>query len=245
MTDDSDALIRELTTLTRYADAVRNMMSSASAQAPQQAVGADPTGTVSVSIDAAGLPERITVRTEWIRRLDPAELGPAVALAYERAMSDRLTGWEETLHSSGWAADFEEFKEGMESGVLPQSGPLTPTLPEASTAPTRPLSEVTEDAISAFDVLPTLPTLAELGRVSEGSVARGRLTLRLSRDGGLSAEIDPEWAERQSAAGLMTHLDQALGIIRLKASREDTRTDPTAGLSSLLAEALALIKQPH
>ena len=119
-------------------------------------------------------------------------------------------------------------------------------MPLPNPAPiTRPLSDIAEDAVAALERATTSaqPALAELESPVEASVARGRIDLGYTRSGGLAATVDADWAGGQSASMLMTYLDQAVDMLRLKVSRS-SEADPAApfgDLDALLGEAMAYL----
>jgi hypothetical protein len=68
----TDHLLRDLRQLQQYAAGLRGLLTDADAQAPQQAVGTDRTGTVSVVLGPDGLPNSVRVTSDWRPRRQSA-----------------------------------------------------------------------------------------------------------------------------------------------------------------------------
>ncbi|MBZ4323526.1 hypothetical protein [Streptomyces huiliensis] len=81
---------------------IQRLMSDMRERVPREATGSDPQGAVTVRLAADGLPERVTLATDWQRRQTPDALTSAITAAYESALRERMEGWSRQLEETDW-----------------------------------------------------------------------------------------------------------------------------------------------
>ncbi|MCX4746689.1 hypothetical protein OG455_14370 [Kitasatospora sp. NBC_01287] len=243
-----DDILRDLQHLNTHLAGLRSALAATQEALPRRAEGTDRSKTVTVLIGPDDLPLSIEVGPDWSRRLRPAELGGAVVEAGQRAVVQRLAGWQEEAGRAAWQAVPSELPDGggpVAEPPVAEAPPadLTALLGDLSQVAPRPLEELVEDVLDSLDQAAAPPAPVE-GR---GSDQAGRLTLVLSPGGLTACELDESWAAERSSAELNRALARALAQAHsgladaLRAARDRTATGPDA----LLREALALLSDPR
>lgn len=240
----SDAdFMRELQRIQRYAAGMGSLLARAQEHAPPEATGADRTGAVRVALGPDGLPEHVRVEAGWQQRLDPTGFGAAVGEAFTNATANRIEAWTAALRDEGWMSDLERLRTGADTpdADVPAASPHP-----ATAGRPRPLDVVTEDVLAAFEALDAHTSRPPAPPEGSGVAADGRLTVSLSRAGGVSCTADPQWLSQADRTTLIAALDEALAAARADlAAAAEREPEPAAGLDRLFTEALDLLKPEH
>jgi hypothetical protein len=118
----------------------------------------------------------------------------------------------------------------------------------------RPIDQVAEDIINAFDQVGSFATFDQVSSFAApspqaargaGSSRSGKLVLTLSQGGLVSCTADSEWVSAQTATTLMNALGEALSAARTDLEDSIPRPAPAGSLDRLVAEALALLRDPR
>lgn len=238
--------LEELRRMQQYAFALRDLMQRAGDCAPQSSSGTDPAGAVTITLDSDGLPDSITVASDWKQRTSPETLANAVTEAFEAASAQRMKEWEEALEEAGWSADFER----MKASAVPSVADTGRAVPAVDTArapwPPRPIDQITEDLLGAFDALDAWAANPSAATGTSAPDGARRCALSLSREHGLRCEIDPKWASGKTGVMLTTALREALAEAResLHEASQSSAANPTAGTDQLFAEVMTLLQDP-
>lgn len=241
MTDD---LMRELTQIQQYATGLQGLLATAQAEAPRSSEGTDRTGTVRVFLDSDGLPSSFRVEFGWNRKIAAEHFGGAVLEAFQAAMGERLAVWTRTLEEQGWQAQADQLRLDLEEASTPGDIPPAFRQPTEVVNP-RPIDQVAEDMIKAFDQVGSFAAPSPQATTGTGSSRSGKLVLTLSKGGLVSCTADSEWVSAQTAATLMNALGEALSAARTDLENSTPRPAPSGSLDRLVAEALALLGDPH
>lgn len=243
MTDD---LMRELAQIQQYATGLQGLLATAQAEAPHSSEGTDRTGTIRVFLDSDGLPSSFRVEFGWNRKIAAEHFGGAVLEAFQAALAERLTVWTSTLNEQGWAAQANQLRLDIEEQpAASTSGEIPPALrrPTEVVNPC-PIDQVAEDMIKAFDQVESFAVPSPQATRGTGSSRSGKLVLTLSKAGLVSCTADSEWVSAQTAATLMNALGEALSAARADLENSAPRPAPSGNLDRLVAEALALLRDP-
>lgn len=109
----------------------------------------------------------------------------------------------------------------------------------------RTLDLVTEDLLAAFRALDERTSRPPAPVQGTGSAASGRLTVTLSRAGGLSCQADPGWLSQVDRGTLSAVLDDALVAARAElTAAAGAQNEPDTRLDQLFHEALAILDDP-
>ena len=246
--------IQELARIQRYAAGLLGLLNQAQAQAPRAAEGADSSGAVRVQLGPGGFPESVRVESGWERRLRPEAFGAAVGEAFQAAMGERLAAWTTTLQDAGWQRDFDRLRHGATGGSTSggvNGGNGVPPALRRPAAPLRPRSmdQLAEDMIKAFDNIDQFTAPPAERAPATGAATGGKLTVTLSRTGGMTCTAEPRWVAEQSAAKLMNAVGEALAAAKAElartASSAQAAAPGAARLDGLLAEAMAYLSDPR
>jgi hypothetical protein len=109
----------------------------------------------------------------------------------------------------------------------------------------RPIDQVAEDMINAFDQVGSFVAPSPQATRGIGSSRSGKLVLTLSQGGLVSCTADSEWVSAQTAATLMNALGEALSAARTDLENRTPRPAPSESVDRLVAEALALLRDPR
>jgi len=185
--------------------------------------GSDASGVVTVSLGAAGLPERIDLDDGWRRAVGVDDFAAAITQACGGAHRARF---DATDADSGWMAEVSAVLayidgEGPEPRSLPQgegTHTASPHLPD--------LSGLLADVVAA-DLMEDAGRAAEAGPPRYcGSAGAGRLTLTLDATGKLICEADPDWVGRQETRDLRDALASALAGLHAERRAAATSRSP-------------------
>lgn len=243
--------MQELAQIQRYAAGLQGLLNQAQAQAPRAAEGADSSGAVRVQLGPDGFPQSVRVESDWQRRLRPEAFSPAVDQAFQSAMGERMSAWTTTLQEAGWQQDFERLRgrgqDDTRNGGRPGDqipAALRRQVPEVRP---RPMDELAEDMINAFDNLDEFTAAPAPQPPGTGTSAAGKVTVTLSRTGGMTCTAEPRWVAEQSAAKLMNAVGEALNAAKADLARTAgaATAAPTGRLDGLLAEAMAYLNDPR
>lgn len=167
--------------------------------------GSDPSGTVTVRLDADGQFDGVTVANNWRDKVEPSELGAALLTAFQQAHVVRLTRWAEALPDP--AAE--------PTPPPPRSNPFgLPTLhdpPPAEKVERFDREQVMGDLLGALDGLTAVAPArtADQAPVS-GADQRGHVTVTVGSDGMPSAvDVDAAWATGAPLAQLIRTIEEA------------------------------------
>ncbi|MDT3398186.1 hypothetical protein RKE29_16310 [Streptomyces sp. B1866] len=247
MTDD---IIRELSQFQGYTQKLQRLISELQNTAPQHAEGTDAQGAVTVRLHPDGLPESISVASDWQRRRRPDDIGPAVVEAFEAAMNERLERWSRTLQQSGWEARAEQLDRSVpdtfSSGRAPAESPVILGTNPRNVVPRR-LDEVAEELLTLFGTIGQSDT--EDGGTPEvtGTSAGRRVSITVTRGAVAFCAVDTEWAGRQSSVRLNQAFGEALSDARSRLDStvaETGGTGPARQLDGLLSEAMTILADP-
>ncbi len=248
-------------------------MSDMREQVPQDVTGTDADGVVTLKLAADGLPERVTVVTDWQVRLRADGLGTAVVEAYETALNERLKVWERSLADSDWERRAERFDaefptpddvspafgESFSGARSTFAGPAGDEVARQRAAHTdvpefdlryvvpRPLDEVAEEMLSLFAPGGPADAAPEDARQVTGVAAARNVHITVAEGALISCEVDPGWAAGRSAVRLNQALAEALADARGKLGErgpDDGRGVSTEQLDGLFKEALAILNDP-
>ena len=163
------------------------------------ATGRDPTGAVTLVVDADGLAVSITLHPDWRRLVGAHGLAPAVSQAGRDAVESRRDideagpyGWEG--EHAAWEAE------------------------QAARQRTDDIGSIAERIWRAFDVTERLTQRLREG-ADTGTSGLGRLSLTFDPSDALVCQADAEWVGQQDTAQLEATLASALESLR---SRRDT-----------------------
>jgi hypothetical protein len=233
----NDELNSRLRRLQRIADVMRGLMREAEATAPASTRAKDTTGAVTITLDAEGIPLKITVAVDWRRRLGTRALGAAVMDANAKAATDRMKAWTQALHGATWARKVER---------MMATGPddLSTAVPEVlrPRVKSRPLGDLSDEMIRALDRVeaPTVdrPRFHGINR-------RRTVAITLEAHGMTACQIENAWAARQSGPAVSAALAEALvaakAHARAAARAEADRPNPVRAVDILLDEAMSLL----
>jgi len=242
MTDD---IFSELSELQRHASGLQSLIGAAQANAPRQAEGSDPTGTIRATIGPDGLPTTILIQNNWQRRISPERFGAAVVEAFAAASQHRMAAWNEALQQAGFSSKVDEIRADLDGPPRPVALPQwRAPAPNPDIRP-RPLNEMLGDLLNAFDHVDDLAAPPSIGAEGTGTSGYGKLTIRLSPAGLAGCEADGQWAGQQSADDMMAAFDEALSRARADLATRAEAPTPTRGLDRVLGEALALLNDPN
>ncbi|WP_168712313.1 YbaB/EbfC family nucleoid-associated protein [Streptomyces sp. A1277] len=246
----SGDMFQDLQQFQEYMNKMQELMSEVREQMPQSAEGEDAQGAVKVRLMAGGIPDSITVASDWQRRQPPESLGAAVVEAYGSALSEWMERWSGGLAQSNWEARAQEIEGSLDRPAPAEAASAHPEAFERDVrhVVSRPIEEVAEDVLTAFDVVERQgPEAYAQPEVSGDSAAR-RVVITLGPQGVTSCAVEPEWAARQSVVRLNQAFAEALADARAKLSSAET-SGPDAvadlNLGGLLDEAMAIMKNPR
>ncbi|WP_405898336.1 YbaB/EbfC family nucleoid-associated protein [Streptomyces sp. NBC_00727] len=246
----SGDMFQELQQFQEYMNKMQQLMSEVREQMPQSAEGEDAQGAVTVRLLAGGIPDSITVASDWQRRQPPENLGAAVVEAYGSALSEWMERWSGGLEQSDWEARAHETEDGLDRPAQAGAASVPPEAFERDVryVVPRPIEEVAEDVLTAFDVVERQDPEASAQPEVSGDSAGRRVVITLGSQGLASCEVEPEWAARQSVVRLNQALAEALADARAKFGSAGT-SGPDAvadlNLGGLLDEAMAIMKNPR
>jgi hypothetical protein len=157
-------------------------------------VGADPTGTVHVTVDGSGRIDGVTVDPGWRTTVD----GAAVAVAVDDALR---------RHLDAWAAEATRDEEPPQVAVDPWAG-LGATADDLGLD----ARELHYLVIDAADRLREIGEVVERAAVtpSIGSSTGGRVSATVEQGRVAAVDFDPHWLENASATAIAGHSRQAL-----------------------------------
>ncbi|EME97469.1 hypothetical protein H340_26339 [Streptomyces mobaraensis NBRC 13819 = DSM 40847] len=233
---------------------IQRLMSDMREQVPREAGGSDPQGAVSVRLAAGGLPERVTVVTDWQRRQAPEALDAAVTAAYESALRERLEGWSRSLEGTDWERRAERLdadspftagatgREAESAGARP-APPEPPELDLRYVLPRR-LDEVAEEMLSLFDLDAIAGPAAAEPETFTGKSAGGQVAVTVAQGSMVSCSVNPAWADGRSAVRLNQALAEALADARDRLAAGASRGPSAHQLDGLFKEAMAILADP-
>ncbi|MEJ3750054.1 hypothetical protein WEI85_43180 [Actinomycetes bacterium KLBMP 9797] len=242
----SDEIMRELAQLGQYASELQNLVNSAQSKAPQRCGGQDRTQTIEVILGPDGLPELVSVASDWQAYLSSQQISTAVGEAYESAVKERTIRWAGSLERSGWAANLEGPRD---HGTAPPADPLW-ALPatyrrHVEEAAPRALDNLTEEVIGLLDNVDQFVRRPDLTATGTGWNSLQTIVLTLSPAALQSCTVDSQWAADQDGASLTNAFDEALRAARSALSQAVEAPNPAAGLDRLLGEILSVLHHPH
>ncbi|GAA1962371.1 hypothetical protein [Amycolatopsis minnesotensis] len=246
----TDELMAQFSRMRHYVSALGELIKSAQAQAPGRAEGSDHSAAVHVKVGADGLPESFHITTDWAEWITPEDLASSVLEAFGAATTNRLDAWTENLEDSEFLATVRELDGGPEK--FPRTArnrdvPATASDPAVPEVEPRAPDLIAEDAIKAFEnVQRSANTAPPPESTGTGAAAGRKVSITLSKFALLSCAIDPGWAARQTATGLMNSLATALGRAKSDlAGKTDAASTMDSGVDGLFAEAIALLRNPR
>jgi hypothetical protein len=244
----------ELERLRRYATELHNLMAEAESVAPQRVEATDRSGAVRMTIGPDALPESLRIAGDWKQKLQPAAVGAAVIDAYGECVRQRVAEWTRVLDNHNVADRMRQLDqlEAETQGPAPpaSSGSLPAAFrPNVGHIQARPLDLIAEDVLSAAgaaeSAIAASAANASAGETrGTGSTRRGEVAITVSAEGLVSCDVDPDWAERQTAVRLTEALRTALDTARenLAAAQNawgDSSGDVTTRLNELFSEITA------
>ncbi|WP_433344203.1 hypothetical protein [Micromonospora sp. CA-111912] len=235
----SDEITDKLRRLHQRTADLTALTASVQAQAPpEEAAGTDPSGAITVTLGADGLPTRIRVGLGWQRRLQPYALGQAVLAAHENAVADGQRAWSEGFDSDSWLAEAERIETRGEQQNEADSASPMPQVPVYGQP--RDLLAMTEEVLKSLQNVrgrAVEPSVPAVGRNRERS-----LSITLAPTGLQGCEIEPRWAAGESVGGINSGLSEALAqahaALRDQAAQ---REGEAVNLDVLAREALATL----
>ncbi|MEV6965127.1 hypothetical protein AB0M47_08405 [Hamadaea sp. NPDC051192] len=243
----NDELMHELARMEQYAAMLQGLLKEADATAPQRTQAEDSSGAVNIVLDAAGLPERMDVSSDWPRRVKPDALGAAVLNAFGQASESRVQDWSRTLEGGEWG---DKMQRAMREDSVEQfTTPLNdvPAMFRRDTAPVQPrrIDELAEEMMREMDRVDEIAADSPLVQHFEGTNRTRTVTVKLNASGLTGCDIDANWAADQSGGSIAHALNEALTIARDRL--RDHAGAPTAQgrLDALFAETMALMNDPR
>jgi hypothetical protein len=98
--------------------------------------------------------------------------------------------------------------------------------------------------LTAFDHVDDVAGRSAITAQGSGVSGYHKLSLRLSRAGLLSCEVDAAWAAQQSAEAMVAAFDEALSRAKADLAAQ-AAADPEHNLDRVLGEALGLLNDPQ
>ncbi|QWF82303.1 hypothetical protein [Amycolatopsis sp. CA-230715] len=246
----TEELAAQFDRMRRYVSALGELIKSAQAQAPGSAEGSDHSSAVRVKLGADGLPESFHVAADWDEWLIPDDLASSVLEACGAATTNRLESWTENLEDTDFLATVRDLDGGPDTfppTARNREVPPTPTDAAVPEVTPRALDLVAEDAIKAFENVERSTNSGPPRETTGTGVAAGRkVAITLSKFALTSCSIEPGWAARQTATGLMNALGDALERAKSDLAGNTTSASTMdSGIDGLFAEAIALLKNPR
>ncbi|MFC7308995.1 hypothetical protein ACFQVC_32920 [Streptomyces monticola] len=218
---------------------------------PEAAEGSDAQGAVQVRIGQDGLPQYISVATDWHRRSRPEALGSAVAEACQAAASELMAAWAQGLQRTDLDRKLDDLERGEPShspGAATPAAPTSTTQQDWQHVNPRSMGQLSEDVISALSDLSNLDAQPTDVHTATGRDSARNVTITLTSSSLASCDVDAQWASNQTAVRLNRAFDEALADA-LAGLRESARSGNEANTSqtvdTLLAEAMALLTDPR
>ncbi|MGW4898668.1 hypothetical protein ACWEQL_41515 [Kitasatospora sp. NPDC004240] len=238
-----DHTIEELHRIREQALRLGDTLRSVAAALPARDEGEDPSGLVSVTINATGLPETITVAAPWKNRIRPHDLAAAVQEAAAAAGMRRMESWARELDDRG-AADPARPAPPADRRV-PDQPDRRPGPPDDDPGGRRPLGDLVEellDIASRVDEEAGPTSLAATGTATNQS---GTVTVVLGVSGLQSVAVDAGWADHRTGSEISRELNSVLAAARARlAAAVEQAGAPARRMDSLLAESLAVLRNP-
>jgi hypothetical protein len=214
----------------------------AMALAPDRtSVGTEPSGCVWVGMRGATLDGALTVAVapDWRARLNPADLGQALALATADAVQRRTEAWAEQLASAPVAPAPASPSAASLASFVPAGGPAS-FVPAGgpSLMSTDDIDALVRLVLDAYDDLDAM--VAEIDQAvagpNHGRSDDGRICLVVRHGAVTEVRIDQHWLAHAGADAIAEHAGQALraafgaaeraitGPLRRTAALRDLRT---------------------
>jgi hypothetical protein len=198
------------------------------AAVPTRAEGCDASGSVEIVLAGDGIPDTITVRNGWDRRLEADGLAAAVMDANTEAIRSGMTAWGNQLDDTRWWAQRADLDEND-----PQPPANSPSLPEGIA---RDPNALAEDVLKALHNVQRPPAAPARG---EGSDSGRHVVVVLEGAGLADCSVQSDWAARRDGDTITAALNQAL---RAAKRAMPGRPAPATGLDALLGDALATLR---
>ena len=198
--DYTTNMLADLNRLRGYSAALQGLMRGAAFSAPEAGTGDRSDRTVTVTVDAQGLPTQIRIVADWLDRLGADDLGAAITTRPpdRPATADDAVG--EAAAASGWVDDVTEFQDGGRRGGCrprPSSRCRCRTLrPGPGRCPTSPRTPSPRWSVRRRPR--GLPSPSRFGRRSVGRARSDRPRIHPPRRAG--RHVDADWAGGQRAS---------------------------------------------